>query len=144
MLRTYGNFTYNCYRAAFFSFITAPAIVLFVGFMFLSFNNSLAGTFLSEARGLVGGADMDKVQVCTFNKPNPNFSDIKNPPSPVYEKPCVTTQVDAVYWQRSVDSTIRQFYWVVVFFGFVSWCFGNGILHQVINRVMLKLERNKQ
>ncbi len=36
-----------------FSFITAPSIALFVVFMFFSFNNSIAGSFLKEARGLI-------------------------------------------------------------------------------------------
>jgi hypothetical protein len=31
-------------RALWFSFVTAPALFFFVGFVFLSFNNSLAGS----------------------------------------------------------------------------------------------------
>lgn len=42
-------------RAVWFSFVTAPALALFFMFIFLTFNNSLAGTFLAEARGLAAG-----------------------------------------------------------------------------------------
>ncbi|UXY13562.1 hypothetical protein N7922_24740 (plasmid) [Kosakonia sp. ML.JS2a] len=40
-------------RAAWFSLVTAPAIALFTTFVLFSFNHSLAGTFLDEARNLV-------------------------------------------------------------------------------------------
>jgi hypothetical protein len=64
MLNSFNAFSYTCYRAAFFSLVTAPATTLFIGFILLSLNNSLADTFLTEARGLIGNTPVDKVQVC--------------------------------------------------------------------------------
>jgi hypothetical protein len=51
-------------RALWFSFVTAPALFFFVGFVFLSFNNSLAGEFMEEARSLVADAPPGKVWDC--------------------------------------------------------------------------------
>jgi hypothetical protein len=51
-------------RALWFSFVTAPALSFFVGFVFLSFNNSLAGEFMEEARSLVADAPPGKVWDC--------------------------------------------------------------------------------
>lgn len=39
-----------CWRAAWFSLVTAPSLVLFLLFMLLTFNNSVTGTFLDAAR----------------------------------------------------------------------------------------------
>ena len=50
-------------RALWFSFVTAPALFFFVGFVFLSFNNSLAGEFMEEARSLVADAPPGKVWI---------------------------------------------------------------------------------
>ncbi|EDT7384231.1 hypothetical protein AL854_004288 [Salmonella enterica subsp. enterica] len=120
--------TCSVYRAAFFSLVTAPAIGLFVGFMFLSFNNSIAGTFLSEARSYVADTPADKVRVCLFKKKVQQVQVMESPelpPPSVYKEKCMTTLIDASGWQQSVDSTIRQFYWSIVFLGFLIWCILN-------------------
>ncbi|EJJ8439530.1 hypothetical protein NKC17_004816 [Salmonella enterica] len=131
-------FSYSVYRAAFFSLVTAPAIGLFVGFIFLSFNNSIAGTFLSEARSYVADIPVDKVRVCLFKKKVEQVKVMEStelPPPSVYKEKCVTTLIDAGDWQQSADSTIRQFYWNVVFIGFVFWCILNVNFSVVIEKV---------
>lgn len=120
--------TYSVYRAALFSLVTAPAIGLFVGFLYLSFNNSIAGTFLSEARSYVADTSADKVRVCLFKKQVQQVQVMESPELPhpsVYKEKCMTTLIDASDWQQSADSTIRQLYWNIVFLGFLIWCILN-------------------
>ncbi|EFF0561632.1 TPA: hypothetical protein ACNAJK_004688, partial [Escherichia coli] len=64
MLKELSGVGYTFWRAAFFSLVKAPAIALFIGFVFLSFNNSIADTFLTSARELTGNVPSDKVQIC--------------------------------------------------------------------------------
>jgi hypothetical protein len=119
MMMKLNDFSNICLRAAFFSLIKAPAMFLFFLFIFFSFNNSLSGLFLSEARQLTGNAPNDKVQVC-YLKTSREKIDVK---APVYvqSKPCVSVLIDASVWQSSTDSTIRFFYWNIAFLGFLAW-----------------------
>lgn len=129
--------TYSVYRAVFFCLITAPAIALLVGFFFLSFNNSIAGTFLNEARSYVADTPVDKVRVCLFKKKVEQIQMMESselPPPLVYKEKCMTTLIDASDWQKSVDSTIRQLYWQVVFLGFLLWSFQNVNFSVVIEK----------
>lgn len=68
MLRELSCVSRTLWRAAFFSLVKAPAMALFIGFVFLSFNNSIADTYLTSARELTGNAPPDKVQTCVFKK----------------------------------------------------------------------------
>lgn len=105
-----------------FSFITAPSISLFVVFMFFSFNNSIAGSFLKEARGLITDTPSDKVNVCLFEKGVSQDMELTNSTTEhVLKNKCITTLVDAADWQESVDGSIRYFYWSSVVIGFVVW-----------------------
>ncbi|ECD1430978.1 hypothetical protein GT04_004362 [Salmonella enterica subsp. enterica] len=129
--------TYSVYRAVFFSLVTAPAIALFVGFILLSFNNSIAGSFLGEARSYVADTPVDKVRVCLFRKKVEQVQVMESselPPPLVYKEKCMTTLIDADDWQQSVDSTIRQLYWKVAFLGLVLWCFQNMNFSVVIEK----------
>ncbi|MDD7997501.1 hypothetical protein [Kosakonia radicincitans] len=111
-------------RAVFFSFVTAPSLALFVAFGFLSFNNSLAGTFLEEARGLVAGTPADKVRVCA---PPLNTAGEGRVPPPVLKPLCEPVLTDASDWQRSTDSSIRGAYKILVILGAFTWWLCNGI-----------------
>ncbi|MDO2035662.1 hypothetical protein Q2411_08670 [Escherichia coli] len=105
-----------------FSFITTPSIALFVVFMFFSFNNSIAGSFLKEVRGLITDTPSDKVNVCLFEKGVPQDMELTNSTTEhVLKNKCITTLVDAADWQESVDGSIRYFYWSSVVVGFVVW-----------------------
>ncbi|EBJ4206756.1 hypothetical protein DUG12_24500 [Salmonella enterica] len=57
------------------------------------------------------------------------------PPPTVYKEKCMTTLIDASDWQQSADSTIRQFYWNVVFIGFLIWCILNVNFSVVIEKI---------
>ncbi|EPC4373738.1 hypothetical protein ACRZTW_004708 [Escherichia coli] len=105
-----------------FSFIKAPSIALFVVFIFFSFNNSIAGSFLREARGLITDTPSDKVNVCLFEKGVPQDMELTNSTTEhALKNKCITTLVDAADWQESVDGSIRYFYWSSVIVGFVAW-----------------------
>lgn len=138
-------FSYSVYRAVFFSLVTAPAIALFVGFVFLSFNNSIAGTFLSEARNYVADTPADKVRVCLFKKQVQQVGGMESPelpPPSVYKEKCMTTLIDVNDWQQSADSTIRQFYWNIVFLGFLIWCILNVNFSVVMGKI--KTAKNRK
>lgn len=138
MLREFSSVSYTFWRAVFFSLVMAPAIVLFVGFIFLSFNNSIASTFLNEARSYVADTPVDKVRVCLFKKKVEQVQVMEStelPPPTVYKEKCMTTLIDASDWQQSADSTIRQFYWNVVFIGFLIWCILNVNFSVVIEKI---------
>lgn len=129
---------YSVYRATFFSLVTAPAMGLFIGFMFLSFNNSIAGTFLSEARRYVADTPSDKVRICLFKRQVQQAQMMESPELPhpsVYKENCMTTLIDAGDWQQSADSSIRQFYWKMVFLGFFIWCILNVNFSVVIEKI---------
>lgn len=127
MLRMFGSISRNCYRAVFFSFVQAPALALFVGFIFLSFNNSIADTFLSSARNLTANAPSDKVQLCLFKQEG-------QPPKPVHtdKDSCVKTLTDASDWTKSVDKNIRHIYFLIVILGFVTWFVFGGMANQLV------------
>lgn len=103
--------------------VKAPAMVLFVGFILFSFNNSIVDSFLAEARRLVSHAPDGKVEICVPNvlseQKNVNLKNI--PPPPVYEKPCEKMLIDASDWKRSLDATIWDAYWLSAVYGFFVW-----------------------
>jgi len=111
-------------RAVFFSFVTAPALALFFMFIYLTFNNSLAGTFLDEARSMVAGTPADKVRVCA---PPLNTAGEGRVTPPVLKPSCEPVLTDAADWQRSADSSIRDAYKTLVILGAFIWWLCNGI-----------------
>lgn len=113
---------YAFYRALFFSLVTGPSLALFIAFLLLTFNNSLAGTFLINARQLVGEAPAGKVW--TENCIYPPASTNKEIGIPVQEfEPlsCQHEQVNAADWQQNMDSIIRQMYLYIVAISLVCW-----------------------
>lgn len=134
-------------RVAFFSLVTAPSLMMFVLFITLTFNNSIAGSFLSTARSLIDGAPDGMVinSVCDIPKMSPDdLSDEKSIPSlsaensvshqgsPMYLATCHPGLKKASEWQKETDSTIRQFilllYLLSVFMGLiVSWLFSGAL-----------------
>ncbi|AVE61432.1 hypothetical protein AM352_24175 (plasmid) [Citrobacter koseri] len=129
-------------RAAFFSLVTAPALALFVCFVMLSFNNSIAGSFLSEARKLVAGAPEGKVNISAFcqqtylpETPQHDTSDepvksIKPAPPVLKPEPVICKKEiiwgDAEHWRKDTDRIIRNAYLFSVFMGLGVWLFLNG------------------
>ena len=123
-------------RALWFSFVTAPALFFFVGFVFLSFNNSLAGEFMEEARSLVADAPPGKVWGCV--PPHNTPTDDSFPPVPTVKPVCERVLVDADTWRRSTDSFIRQAYLLLVILGAFVWWFCNGLTESVVIAYWLK------
>lgn len=112
-------------RAAWFSLVTAPAIALFTTFVLFSFNNSLAGTFLDEARSLVAGTPPGKVWACA---PSLNTAEEGPVPVPPVAKPlCEPVMTDADIWQQSTDRSLRDAYKFLVIMGAFIWWFFNGM-----------------
>lgn len=142
MLKFHSAFFNYFSQAIFFSMVKAPAMVLFIGFVFMTFNNSIADSFLTEARELVINTPEDKVEVCipdylserNVNKElNVNF---KNKPSPYrYELSCEKMLIDASDWRKYLDSSIRAAYWNVVFLGFLIWCILNVNFSVVLGKI---------
>lgn len=119
-------------RAVYFSLVTAPSLMLFVLFIMLSFNESIAGRFLSEARTLVADAPEGKVNLPACQvvplPPGENGAETVrqiNPPPPVI---CTraTVHVDAVGWQKETDHAIRSLYLTYALLGLVIWLLFNG------------------
>lgn len=126
--------------AAFSSLITAPATGFFILFMCLALNNSLASTFLTQARSLVGDAPAGMVKECI----QPQSS----PPDPPHAKPsalntCKLTFIDEDEWKESVDNSIRQFYLTFVVMGLLCWFFANNRQEGLVSWLR-ELKRKKQ
>ena len=112
-------------RALFFSLITAPALSLFFIFLIFSFNNSLAGTFVKEARELVSDVPADKVRICI----HPKQSEYAAPVKPSYVSPCKPVLTDRNAWQENLDRLIRNLYLAAAFLGFSVWFLVNVFPH---------------
>lgn len=138
MLRELTGVSRTLWRAAFFSLVKAPAMALFIGFVFLSFSNSIADTFLTSARELTGNAPPDKVQTCVFKKNKQELSPY------VQQEPCVNTLTDAKDWTQSFDRKIRGVYWAAALFGFFTWFCFDGMAAQLMLRFDGIWERRKK
>lgn len=128
-------------RAIWFCFVTAPALSLFIVFVFLSFNNSLAGEFMEEARSLVADAPPGKVWSCV--PPDNTPTDDSFPSVPVVKPTCERVLVDAYIWQRSTDSLIRQVYLVLVILGMAILWFSSGMEEALAIVLWLKEKAGK-
>lgn len=115
-------------RAVFFSLVTAPSLMLFVLFIMLSFNESIAGRFLSEARTLVADAPEGKVNqfVCQVVPLSPWENGAEIDPAPPVICTRETVHVDAMDWQKETDSAIRSLYLTSALLGLVIWLLFNG------------------
>lgn len=111
--------------AAFSCLITAPATGFFILFMCLAFNNSLADTFLKQARSLVSDVPTGMVRECIQAK-----TTVPEPPEvhPSALNACKTTFIGEDEWKDSVDLSIRQLYLTFVVLGLLCWLFAeNGM-----------------
>lgn len=138
MLRELSCVSRTLWRAAFFSLVKAPAMALFIGFFFLSFNNSIADTYLTSARELTGNAPPDKVQTCVFKKSKQELSPY------VQKEPCVNTLTDAKDWSQSFDRSIRRIYWTIALLGFFTWFCFDGMAAQLMLKIDDMWERRKK
>lgn len=116
-------------RCAFFCFVTAPSLMMFVLLAGLSFNNSIAGMYVDNARQLVANAPADKVWDTTCVR-SPNSSEVKNAVPvavPDYLEPeCHPRLRNVVDWQKDIDVSIRQLYLLTALLGLVVWLVAEG------------------
>lgn len=107
--------------AAFFSLVTAPALVLIISFVGLSFNASLSGYFLLAARDLVDGAPAGMVNTTVCEPPNAldggEVRSLAKPPPLL----CQNTVTDERAWQHNVDRDVRSLYLLTSFIGLGVW-----------------------
>ncbi|EIR1186423.1 hypothetical protein LWJ10_003966 [Salmonella enterica] len=140
--------------AVFCSLVTAPSTALFICFVMLSFNNSIAGEFLSAARTLVAGAPDGKVNVTvclpssSIYQVMPRQSDEKvseplqsSTPLPVLCKEEIIS-VDDTQWRKDVDHNIRQAYFVSALIGLTIWLFLNNLPNIHILRRLCDIKNN--
>lgn len=67
-----------CFGKFLFLVLSQPHQYLYLLFYVFSFNNSTAGSFLKEARGLITDTPSDKVNVCLFEKGVPQDMELTN------------------------------------------------------------------
>lgn len=107
--------------AAFFSLVTAPALVLFISFVGLSFNASLSGLFLQAAHELVGGAPAGMVNATVCQPATAlDGGEVKSLPEAVPPL-CQNAVTDERSWLHDVDREIRSLYLLVSFIGLGVW-----------------------
>jgi hypothetical protein len=107
-------------RGIYFCMVTAPALLLFGMFICMSFNNSISGTFLEEARHTVENTPPGKVRACA----TPTEQDKSSPPR-LERYVCNNTLVDESIWQKENDRIIRGWYLIAVFISLGIWTFFN-------------------
>ncbi|KFW98791.1 hypothetical protein VSX61_20915 [Brenneria populi subsp. brevivirga] len=125
--------------ALFFSLITGPALSLFFVFLLLSFNNSLAGTFVKEARELVANVPVDKVRMCI----HPKQSEPVAPVKPLYVSPCEPVFIDTNVWQENWDRLIRNLYLTIFLLSFSIWLLVNGLLHISVKTIIRRIKSDR-
>lgn len=129
---TVRMYCYSLRSALFFSLVQAPSLCLFVLFLILSFNNSIAGRFLDVARTLVDGAPEGKINVSVCRPSLPVFLEPQSPDlvvsqsEPAYQPVMCEKQIISVEderWQKETDSLIRSGYYSAALIGFIVWLF---------------------
>ncbi|ECO4285460.1 hypothetical protein CG541_004321 [Salmonella enterica] len=125
--------------ALFFSLITGPALILFAAFLLLSFNNSLAGTFVKEARELVADVPVDKVRLCI----HPKQSEPTPPMKPLYTSTCEPVFIDTNIWQENWDRQIRNLYLTAVLLSFSVWFMVSGLPHISVKSIIRRIKSGR-
>lgn len=126
-------------RGIYFCMVTAPALLLFVMFICMSFNNSISGTFLEEARHAVENTPPGKVRTCA-----PPAEQVKTTPPRLESYVCNSTLVDESIWQKENDRIIRGWYLMAVFISLGVWAFFNikELPVPIMNRFWSKKNRS--
>ncbi|HCR1943868.1 hypothetical protein ABKW25_20560 (plasmid) [Enterobacter hormaechei] len=126
--------------AAFSCLITAPATGFFILVMCLALNNSLADSFIKQARALVSDVPAGMVRECIQPRSSVPVSPVLKPSALNTCKEVFTDEDD---WKASVDNRIQQFYIIFVAMGLLCWLFTNNRLAELISGLQ-KLKRKPQ
>ncbi|MCU6194783.1 hypothetical protein KWH77_20120 [Enterobacter sichuanensis] len=132
MTKTLFTLIRDAGRAALYSFVLGPALMLYVFVMLAASDGSLSRQFLTTFHDLTDGVPAGKVMACInenvmagrFSPPEPGES-LKPVPSVLDKAPpevlCQRGWVDSDSWVRSVDATLRNVWMTAVMFGFGVW-----------------------
>lgn len=124
-------------RAALYSFVLGPALMLYVFVMLAASDGSLSRQFLTTFHHLTEGAPAGKVMGCvnenvagSFSPPEPGESLKPVPPALAKAPPEVLCQrgpVDSDSWARATDATLLNTWIISVMFGFGVWFVFRGL-----------------
>ncbi|EJG2388483.1 hypothetical protein AM391_RS21325 [Kluyvera ascorbata] len=146
MIKTLFTLIREAGRIALFSFVLAPALVLYVFVMLEASNGSLPRQFLSNFHDLTDGAPAGKVMGCVnenlvagrFSPAEPGETLKLVPPALEKAPPeilCQRGPVDSDSWARSVDVTLRNFWMMAVMLGFGVWFVFRGLFRAAQRRI---------
>ena len=132
MTKTLFTLIRDAGRAALYSFVLVPALVLYVFVMLAATDGSLSRQFLTTFHDLTDGVPAGKVMGCVnehemagrFSPPEPGES-LKPVPPALAKAPlkvlCQRGPVDSDSWARSVDAMLRNLWVMAVMFGAGLW-----------------------
>lgn len=128
MTKTLFTLIRDAGRAALYSFVLGPALMLYVFVMLAASDGSLSRQFLTTFHHLTEGAPAGKVMGCvnenvagSFSPPEPGESLKPVPPALAKAPPEVLCQrgpVDSDSWARATDATLLNTWIISVMFGF--------------------------
>lgn len=138
MTKTLFTLIRDAGRAALYSFVLGPALVLYVFVMLAASDGSLSRQFLTTFHHLTEGAPAGKVMGCVnehemagrFSPPEPGESLKPVPPALAKAPPEVLCQrgpVDSDSWAHATDATLLNTWIISVIFGFGVWFVFRGL-----------------
>lgn len=137
MTKTLFTLIRDAGRAALYSFVLGPALMLYVFVMLAASDGSLSRQFLTTFHHLTEGAPAGKVMGCvnenvagSFSLPEPGESLKPVPPALAKAPPEVLCQrgpVDSDSWARATDATLLNTWIISVMFGFGVWFVFRGL-----------------
>jgi len=146
MTKTLFTLICDAGRAALYSFVLGPALVLYVFVMLAASDGSLSRQFLTTFHHLTEGAPAGKVMGCVnesvmaerFSPPEPGESLKPVPPALSKAPPEVLCQrgpVDSDSWGSSVDATLRYVWTMSAMLGFGLWFVLYGLSRAAQRRI---------
>ncbi|WP_421512402.1 hypothetical protein ACOQH0_23660 (plasmid) [Enterobacter sp. JS8-1] len=137
MTKTLFTLIRDAGRAALYSFVLGPALMLYVFVMLAASDGSLSRQYLTTFHHLTEGAPAGKVMGCvnenvagSFSPPEPGESLKPVPPALAKAPPEVLCQrgpVDSDSWARATDATLLNTWIISVMFGFGVWFVFRGL-----------------
>ncbi|MBE3210761.1 hypothetical protein IM288_20040 [Enterobacter cloacae complex sp. P32C] len=137
MTKTLFTLIRDAGRAALYSFVLGPALMLYVFVMLAASDGSLSRQFMTTFHHLTEGAPAGKVMGCvnenvagSFSPPEPGESLKPVPPALAKAPPEVLCQrgpVDSDSWARATDATLLNTWIISVIFGFGVWFVFRGL-----------------
>ncbi|MDI3141470.1 hypothetical protein [Enterobacter kobei] len=137
MTKTLFTLIRDAGRAALYSFVLGPALMLYVFVMLAASDGSLSRQFLTTFHHLTEGAPAGKVMGCVNENVGGSFSPLEPgeslkpvPPALAKAPPEVLCQrgpVDSDSWARATDATLLNTWIISVMFGFGVWFVFRGL-----------------